>query len=305
MPRHTAPATRGSGGRCARRRRRRRSSSSALTASPSPTRRTDVAVTTWPPAASVISASLVTIALPPSVRMPVDRQLRRQLVAGDDRARVAEALLGVQHARQLDAGVGLGEQLLQRELLRRPSRRSAARRRRRSRAPAPRPGRSAAGRRRRRRGRTRAPSRGRRGRGPSAGIPGRRARGSLAPCHPTERARAAPAALAPATADRAQRHLHRDDDEERGEQHVADERVDDASRARRRAPWSCRPRRRRAPRRRGRRCARRTLPIVPETAVGIIMSSDVPLAIESLVPNSSMSAGTTMMPPPTPMQPGE
>ena len=39
--------------------------------SPSPTSRTDVAVTTWSPAASVISASLVTIALPPIARMPV------------------------------------------------------------------------------------------------------------------------------------------------------------------------------------------------------------------------------------------
>ena len=48
---------------------------------------------------------------------------------------------------------------------------------------------------------------------------------------------------------------------------------------------------------------RRTLPIVPDTAVGIIMSSDVPLATRSLVPNSSMSAGTTMIPPPTPMRP--
>ncbi len=33
------------------------------------------------------------------------------------------------------------------------------------------------------------------------------------------------------------------------------------------------------------------------------MSSDVPFAMRSLVPNSSMSAGTTTMPPPTPMSP--
>ena len=48
---------------------------------------------------------------------------------------------------------------------------------------------------------------------------------------------------------------------------------------------------------------RRTLPIVPDTAVGIIMSSDVPLATRSLVPKTSMSAGTTMIPPPTPRSP--
>ena len=48
---------------------------------------------------------------------------------------------------------------------------------------------------------------------------------------------------------------------------------------------------------------RRMLPIVPETAVGIIMSSDVPLATRSLVPKTSMSAGTTMIPPPTPSSP--
>ena len=43
--------------------------------------------------------------------------------------------------------------------------------------------------------------------------------------------------------------------------------------------------------------------MVPETAVGIIMRSEVPLAMRSLVPKSSMSAGTTTMPPPTPMRP--
>ena len=138
-------------------------------ASSCPTSSTEVAVTTWSPAASVISVSLVTIALPPMVRMPVTDTLRGQLVAGDDRPRVAEALLGVERARQHDPGVGLGEQLLQRLLLARPSRRSAGRRRRRSRERGPRRDRCAAGRPRRRHERTRAPSRGRRGRGPSAG----------------------------------------------------------------------------------------------------------------------------------------
>ena len=66
---------------------------------------------------------------------------------------------------------------------------------------------------------------------------------------------------------------------------LADERVDE-----RRDPRAERRRRARgdADERRGDEIdvARRTLPIVPETAVGIIMSSDVPLAIRSLVPKS-------------------
>ena len=91
-------------------------------------------------------------------------------------------------------------------------------------------------------------------------------------------------------AERAQRHLHGDEGQEHGEQHVAAERVDE-----RRDPRA--ERRRRAGGNADQRggdevdVARRTLPIVPETAVGIIMSSEVPLATRSLVPNSSMSAG--------------
>ena len=47
----------------------------------------------------------------------------------------------------------------------------------------------------------------------------------------------------------------------------------------------------------------RRLPIVPEIAVGIIMSSEVPFATRSLVPKASMSIGTTITPPPTPISP--
>ena len=85
--------------------------------SSAPTSSTLVAVTTCAPSTSVISASLVIIALPPIVRMPVTLQLPDELVTGDDRTRVREALLGVDRARQHDAGVGLGEQLLQRVVL--------------------------------------------------------------------------------------------------------------------------------------------------------------------------------------------
>ena len=49
--------------------------------------------------------------------MPVTESCRGELIARHDGAGVAEALLGVQRARQLDARIGLGDQLLQRLLL--------------------------------------------------------------------------------------------------------------------------------------------------------------------------------------------
>ncbi len=42
---------------------------------------------------------------------------------------------------------------------------------------------------------------------------------------------------------------------------------------------------------------------MPEIAVGIIISSEVPLATRSLVPKASISTGTTITPPPTPISP--
>ncbi len=206
-----------------------------------------VAVTTCAPAASVISVSLVTIALPPRARMPVTGDLRgrarrRRRWAGCSGSAARRGACGTARCpesgsassccsvcsgttmanvgRRDDVGVAEGA--------------GGAR------------DRCAAGRPRTRRERTRAPSRGRRRRGPSAGTRGRRDRGSLAPCHPTERGAASPGAVAqrPLAAQGAQRHLARDHGEEHGEEDVGRERDRRASRSTRRAQSSCMPRRR-------------------------------------------------------------
>ena len=76
-----------------------------------------MAVTTWAPAASVIVDSAVTIEWPPSVLTLATRERGGELVAGHDRAAVAEALVAVHDPAEVDAGVGLGEQLGERGLL--------------------------------------------------------------------------------------------------------------------------------------------------------------------------------------------